>query len=141
MTGVLCAIAGTSSGPIVSLFNYTVSSIDLDTVAVAAYQLASTSVINEIIQGAANQIGNWIVPASGMSGYETRATVTAGGSSGGTFTGTTGSWLNLGTTRTWNLSNDVSGAYSYRTLTVEIRDASTLSVLTSATITIETQPL
>jgi len=43
--------------------------------------------------------------------------------------------LNLGTTRDWGLT--VTGAYAHRLLDIQIRLASTGSVLDSATITFE----
>jgi hypothetical protein len=67
------------------------------------------------------------------SAYEVRATLDAG-----TLTsGTTGSWLGLGTTRSWNVTraSNIVGSDS-ATLTVEIRAASSGTVLATATVTI-----
>jgi hypothetical protein len=72
--------------------------------------------------------GNWITPTSAAgNSYEIRMTV----NSGSTPTGSaTASWLALGTTRTWDLSQSGVGATTGN-VTVEIRNASTLAVLSS----------
>lgn len=67
------------------------------------------------------------------SDYQVRATVTAGAVN----SGTTGSWLALSTTRTWSVTpSSYGGADATATLTIEIRDAVTLAVLETATITL-----
>ena len=60
--------------------------------------------------------GNWVVPNGSASLYEVRATVT----SGAVTSGTTGSWLSLGTTREWTLTRDTVGN-SAVSLTIDIR--------------------
>jgi len=55
--------------------------------------------------------------------------------SGGTVGGTTGSWVNLGTTRDWTLT--ATNTYASRTLSLQIRLASSGSTLDTATITFE----
>lgn len=80
--------------------------------------------------------GEWL--ASGAaSGYDVRATLASGTSPSGS---AVGSWLNLGTTRAWSLTASAGFAGASQvllcTLTVEIRDASTLAVLDTATISI-----
>jgi len=72
--------------------------------------------------------GNWISPVSAAgNAYEIRMTV----NSGSTPTGSaTASWLALGTTRTWSLSQAVVGTTTAN-VTVEIRKASTGTVLSS----------
>lgn len=74
---------------------------------------------------------NWLTGGT-PSNYEVQATLVSG-----TFTsGTTGSWLNLGTTRTWTRGATV-GNFQTVTATFEIRDATSLVVLASANITLE----
>lgn len=138
MTGIYGASASRQpSAPVVAITNQTIASVGLANPASVSYSLTSAGAVQQSINGGgATTIENWITPQSGMSGYEGRVTATG---SGGTFTGTTGSWLNLGTTRTWELSHNVSGAFVSRSLTVEIRDAATLSVLTTATITLNVE--
>jgi len=84
------------------------------------------------VQTNAGSIGSWVVPTSAAgSAYEARLSYVSGST---ITTGTAGSWLSLGTSRNWGLSTTsvgtVSGVY-----TAEIRNASTLAVLATATIT------
>ena len=71
---------------------------------------------------------NWL-GGGGASAYDVRVTILSG-----TYTaGTTGTWLNLATTRSWT-RNATAGNASYVSGLFEIRNASTLVVLASATI-------
>jgi hypothetical protein len=63
-----------------------------------------------------NDLGDWVVPNGSANLYEVRATV----NSGAVTTGTTGSWLSLGTTRTWTLTRSTVGISSVN-LTIDIR--------------------
>ena len=75
---------------------------------------------------------NWLLVGSAAS-FEARATVT----SGSLTSGTTGSWLNLGTTRTWTRNDTTFDAVPTEcVMTVEIRHATTLVVHATATITL-----
>lgn len=73
--------------------------------------------------GYTNLLEAWIVPQTGMSGYESRATLNSGALS----TGTTGSWQSLSLSQSWASTTTAN-------LTIEIRDATTLAVLDSAVI-------
>lgn len=73
--------------------------------------------------------GEWLVSGT-ASNFEAYATWSG---SGGTVTGTTGSWLGLGSDRTWSLEE--TNGTATRTLAVQIRRASTGVVLDTATIT------
>lgn len=68
-----------------------------------------------------------------VSDYQVRATVTSGTTPGGDGVG---SWLSLGTSRSWSL-NQYGDGTKQCTITVEIRLQSTGQVLDSATITIK----
>lgn len=72
--------------------------------------------------------GEWLTSGS-ASLFDVYATWSG---SGGTVTGTTGSWLNLATTREWTLS--ATNNYQTRNLAIEIRLASSGAVLDTATI-------
>lgn len=79
--------------------------------------------------GTTNYSGEWLL--SGAAGdYDCRMTTVSGTLSGGT----AGSWLNLATDREWRRSQLVGPASSTYAGTLEIRDATTLVVLVSATI-------
>ena len=72
----------------------------------------------------------WKWPATGdASDYEIRIDIT----SGSLTSGTTGSWINLGTTRTWRLTRTTIGT-SNASGTVQIRDATTHAVLLSRSV-------
>lgn len=81
----------------------------------------------------------WVIPQSGMAGFDIRATKTGGP---GTPTGSAlATWLNLGTARSWAIST-TSGNASNVVLTIEIRDAVSLAVLATATgVTISSDSL
>ena len=72
--------------------------------------------------------GNWITPTSAAgSAYDIRMTVNSGTTPSGSATGL---WLSLGTTRTWTITR-VGAGTTASNVTVEIRNASTLAVLSS----------
>lgn len=72
--------------------------------------------------------GDWIAPPSAAgNAYEIRMTVNSGTTPSGA---ATGSWLGLGTTRTWVLSQSGVGSVTAN-VTVEIRLAATGVVLSS----------
>lgn len=84
--------------------------------------------------------GTYCSWAGVLSDYEILCNVSG---SGGTFSGTTGSYLSLNTARTWSLSNS-SGADNTvsRTLTITIRHATTLTVVVNAaTVTLSAESL
>jgi hypothetical protein len=103
------------------------------------YQLLSTGVARKTNGLTGNGVltdisGEWLVSGS-ASLFDVYATFSNPYGTVGTELGSTGSWLNLGTTRDWGLT--VTDAYAHRLLDIQIRLASTGSVLDSATITFE----
>lgn len=78
-----------------------------------------------------NYSGEWLT-AGDNTDVEIRVTATG---SGGTLTGTTGSWLSMSSDRVWSLDTTDANLGS-RTLTVQLRNATTLAVLDTATITL-----
>jgi hypothetical protein len=100
--------------------------------AVTVYQLASTGDINRTVNTNTTDIGDWITPKSAASGYEVFATLVSG-----TLTsGTTGSWLALSSSRSWNVNRSTFGT-STAVVGLQIRKVGTTTVLDSATITLE----
>ena len=85
--------------------------------AIAEYNLRSDGVVSKFVNGLETVIGNWIVPNTTASSYEVRATIVSGSLS----SGTTGSYLSLGTTRSWAVSANSPGTNQACTLTIEIR--------------------
>lgn len=84
--------------------------------------------------GVFTSIFTWLTGLGAASDYEVRWTTVSGTLTGGT----DGAWESLGTTRNWtrNRTSDTPGTTTV-VGTVEIRNASTLVVLASATITIQ----
>lgn len=138
MSGILCAIVGMGGdgAPVIAITNDLIVYRSGGVLSAnAAYRLQTdgmvyagtgATVINYLAQETWNT-----VPAT-VGNYEVRVTV----SSGDTPAGTIGSWLNLGSTWTWTMVAS-PGNYRLGDILVEIRDAATLAVLTSATITLE----
>lgn len=85
------------------------------------------------VAGTTNYTGEWLLWGSSSS-FECRATLVSGTLS----SGTTGTWLALSTTRSWNVTSSVGAgggnAGKNCTILVEIRDAATLIVLDSDNI-------
>jgi hypothetical protein len=79
--------------------------------------------------------GNWIptINAGLIDDYEIRATRTAGVTPDGTMN----TWLNLGTSRSWSITTFYPDTTS-STITFEIRNASTGTVLESCSVTLST---
>lgn len=75
-------------------------------------------------------VGDWLLPKLGMSGFDCMLTLNSGTNPSGSAMAT---WLNLGTTRNWQISQSVLGINS-NTCTLQIRNASTLVVLASSSI-------
>lgn len=80
-------------------------------------------------------VATWLLSGS-ASAYDVRMT-SLSSSGTGTLTGTVGSWLNLGTMRTWvaRATAAVPGNYQ-NTLLCEVRDTATGTVLDSCTVTL-----
>jgi hypothetical protein len=98
--------------------------------ATATYRLASTGAASRTNVGGTlvSISGEWLTSGA-ASLFDVYATWSG---SGGTVGGTTGSWLNLATTREWTLS--ATNDYQTRNLAIEIRLASSGAVLDTATI-------
>lgn len=95
-----------------------------------AYELLSSGVAQRVsgTLGTLTYAGEWRVRGASAD-YEVRATLTSGSLDAGS--SATGTWLALSTSRSWFRDFDGNAA-----LTIEIRDAATLAVLTSANITL-----
>ena len=79
-------------------------------------------------------ISNTWLRSGAAADYDVRATVTAGVTPTGSLTAT---WLNLGTSRTWQVLNTNNATSTLSaTLTIEVRNAATLTVLATATVTL-----
>lgn len=93
----------------------------------AAIRLSSDGYVYNGDNGTFTTQYAWKVTGA-VSDYEAYCTLNIG-----TISGTTGSWLNLGTTRDWSITdNTADGEDKISGITIQIRNASTLEVLTSA---------
>ena len=129
-------IAG--GGPVFALSTRTVNhNTAAPTTATAGYQLTNTGKVQRNGTGSGGSyvdVENWVNPTSlAGAGYECKVTIALGTLS----SGTSGSWLALSSTRTWEVS--ASSTTKSCTFTVEIRDAASLVVLASAVITLNAQ--
>lgn len=104
----------------------------------AAYQLTSGGAEREGEGGSFVTTNTWLLQGS-AGDYQCRMTM----QSGTTFSGSpTGSWLALSLTRTWELTDPVEGLPSLQGEgLIEIRDASTLEILDSATVNLSSRQM
>lgn len=98
---------------------------------VCQFELSSAGDINmTTVNNTVNDVGDWLAPRSGMSNYDCMLTVNSGTSPTGSATAT---WLNLGTTRNWQLTRTVLGITS-NNCTLQIRNSASGTVLGTATV-------
>lgn len=97
-----------------------------------SYRISSDGFVYHGDNGAYTSRYRWT--AEPVTNYEARVTLVSGDSPSGS---TVGSWLALSTTRTWSIVASIANDGSvFSTLSVEIRDATSLAVVATATITI-----
>lgn len=127
-----CMASGAATSASISNRTPTAESVDPAN-ATAGYRLGSDGQAQETnVSGTYVDIsGEWETGGLPGSLYECRVTVTSGTLS----SGTSGSWLSLGSTQTWTRTRSGIGSNAV-TFTVEIRDANTLTVLDTATVTL-----
>jgi hypothetical protein len=77
-----------------------------------------------------NDVGDWVTPKTNFSAYDCMLTVNSGTAPAGAATAT---WLNLGTTRTWTLTQSVVGSKS-NSCTLQIRNSASGTVLGSCNV-------
>lgn len=129
---MLIPITSGLATPRVLISDATLTDLTIDpSICIVSYQLTSAGVANAITTSSGTgAIENWVTP-TGAAGanYETRATVNTGTLS----SGTTGAWTALSSTQTWTVTRSTVGTKNCN-ITVEIRLASSGTVLDSATI-------
>jgi len=122
-----------TSNVVISITNQTISDLDASA-AYAYYFLTAGGQVAQSTQAGGTgptNLEQWCTPTSAVALFEARVTVTSGVLSGGSGTGT---WLALSTTRNWYVEEFTSGNSNDCTFTVEIRNASSGTVLDTATI-------
>jgi hypothetical protein len=101
--------------------------------ATATYELTNAGVVNNTTSGGTTAVENWVTPTSAAgAAYEVYVTNSGDPLS----SGTTGSWLALSTSRTWTISKAGPIGFVQADLAVQIRNASTLAVLDTASVTL-----
>lgn len=131
MTGAIGALASASTAVTgyVAITNQTISKRRISTTATAGYSINSSG--NVVDQGA-TILEAWLHGGSAAS-YDVMVTPL----SGVALTGTTGTWLNCASTRTWSISNSTPDDSTLSAqFTVQIRLTATGIVQTSATVTL-----
>lgn len=125
------ASSGGASASNISISDRTVFDITLaPNSAEADYRLTNTGIVQNQ-NGAA--LETWVDGSFTASDYAVRVTLSSGTTPDA---GALGSWLGLGTSRVWTLTNTVENSTKTSVLLVEIRDVATSTVQDSATITL-----
>jgi hypothetical protein len=123
-----------TSNAIIAFDSYNLSDFELDpNDATCYYQINSNgNVYGTNVGVPLDLLEQWATPTSIASQYEVFATLNTGSLS----SGTTGSWLSLGTTRLWSVTRTTVGA-RVANMTMEVRKIGTATVLDTWTIEIE----
>lgn len=136
MTACMQALAS-GGGPRISLSAAgDVNALNIDPAdATAAISLESDGDIVATENGIATDLGDWITPKILMGNYDVKATLL----SGSLTAGTTGSNLNLGTTRSWTRSQTSVGSSSAQIRLDITYTGTTTPILATATILLSAQ--
>ena len=136
MSGAFIALMGGYGGPVIKLTSPVAVRFASGGVSSAStgYRVANDGFVYTAAGSSLSYVQQeqWDSIAATVGNYEVRATVNSGTTPGGS---ATGSWLNLGTTRSWTLTATI-GTTRTCDLTIEIRDATSLSVLATASVTL-----
>jgi hypothetical protein len=127
VSGAALIFAASGRSAVLSLPNTDTSTAvtDFPVVATAVYRLQNTG------STVSDTSAPWVVPGDAAPNYDVKATIVSGAVS----TGTIGSWLNLGTTRSWTVSQNGAGENS-ATITVQIAYTGTTTVLDQVEVTL-----
>jgi len=112
----------------VSITNQTVSNVAVDPATATATYTVNTD--GHIRVHGGGSLEEWLV-AGTSSEFDVRATHNSGSTPSGTYS----SWLNLGTSRSWSLSQSGIGSLT-GTITIEIRESAGGTILDSASVTL-----
>jgi len=135
MTGVLCVMAGASSGPLIQLTTPRTISYSSGGLfqAVAGYRVDSDAFVYTAanFNGVYTASEQWDSDPSTVGNYEVRATLFSGDTPTGSALAP--SWLLLSSDRTWELVASPGNVLSC-TLTIDIRDTATSTIRATATV-------
>lgn len=119
----------------IAITDRTVTATRLAAMATAGYRLNTSGVAEELVNAAYTTLETWLVMGSSAS-YEARATL----NSGSLASGTTGTWLALSSSREWKVTDSVFDLNPVEAeILVEIRNATTLAVIDSATVALSAE--
>lgn len=128
---MLFAFVGSKTKRTVTINDANISNLRVGATCTAGYRLDQFGdIYHSNSAGTYSDQGDWISP-KGAAGadYEVRATLNSGTLTGGT----TGSWVGLSGAITWYCERSLAGTQGAN-LTIEIRNASSMAVLDSATV-------
>lgn len=127
-----CMAGALGGGPRITLLaNYTPSSTVGGAGATAQFRLTNAGDIEQTLtNNTVTDTGDWIIPKTGMSGFDCMLTVNSGTAPAGSALAT---WLNLGTTRSWTLTRATLGLLS-NNCTLQVRNATSLTVLATSNV-------
>lgn len=134
MSGALCALAGGGGGG-ASFITLTDGSASASGAGArtATYRLGSDGIVYHGANAVFTLSDTWCNSPGVPADYEARADVDTGSLS----SGTTGSWLTMTVNRDWAVQDTLlDGSPATADIIVQIRNAATLVVLDSATITL-----
>lgn len=121
--------------PTVNITDQSIQVINPSTRATAGYRLNSSGIAESLSNLAYTTLETWLLSGA-ASDYEVRVTLSLGTLS----SGTTGTWQNLGTSRSWTVvAGNSYPEIAEAEIVVEIRDATTLMILDTATITLQAE--
>lgn len=131
--GIMAMMAMGGSATITLDAAYTANSTVTDPVnATAQFELTSGGDIRKTSgNNTVGDVGDWLAPKFGMSGFDAMLSVNSGSSPTGA---ALAMWLNLGTTRNWQLAQTEIGTNTSN-CTLQIRNAASLVVQDTSTIT------
>lgn len=105
----------------------------------AGYRLNTSGIVEKLEGAAYTTLETWLgSPGYSSSSYESRATLQSGDPLS---SGTTGTWQALSSSREWQQQATIPGTTLTSTLLIEIRNATTLAVVDSATIILTSERL
>jgi hypothetical protein len=133
MTGMMCAITGSSANAVVNFVDHTVYAFVDTGSATAAYQVNSNGSDYETVNASTTVLTQWVTPAYVGGNYEVYATL----SFGALTSGTTGSWLPTSGNPTWTvIKGGPNPGTNFATLAMQVRAVGTVTVLDTWTISL-----
>jgi hypothetical protein len=132
MTGMMCAVTGSSANAVVNFVDHTVYAFAFSGAATATYQVNSNGSDYETVNTSTTVLTQWVTPAYVGGNYEVYATL----SSGTLNSGTTGSWVATSGSLSWTVIKGGSSGTNSAVLAMQVRAVGTTTVLDTWNITL-----